>query len=57
MTALRRLRQKIQKEKIRSDQKRGKGKVGATRKGGNKFQHGNLEGEEISAETSSVKKS
>ena len=47
----------MQKQKIKRDQKQVKGKVGATRKGGNKFQHGNLEGEEISAETSSVKKS
>ena len=45
----------MRKEKIKSDQKQVQGEVGATRKARSKLQNGNLEGDEISVETTSVK--
>ena len=45
----------MQKQKIKSDQKQVQGEVGATRKARSKLQNGNLEGDEISVETTSVK--
>ena len=45
----------MQKQKIKSDQKQVKGKVGATRKAGSKLQNWNVEGDEISVESTPVK--
>ena len=47
----------MQKQKIKSDQKQVQGEVAATRKARSKLQNGNLEGDEISVETTSVKTS
>ena len=47
----------MQKQKIKSDQKQVQGEVAATRKARSKLHNGNLEGDEISVETTSVKTS
>ena len=47
----------MQKQKIKSDQKQVQGEVAATRKARSKLQNGNLEGDEISVENTSVKTS